>query len=257
VSLNNADKHRLNLKCRISSNIRSLALQCRKPKESSTLCWFSFQCRNILMSNISLDNIFSRFILKCWAFSDVDHSQTSNIFKSRTLSNIEHFQKSTIIKCRTKNVLFNVEKFEVSFKTSRMSNVKYFSRSNFSFSRKKNHQEISNKCCKLQKKMLTNTSQRNDDSARRLMGSRIIESAAYCNQILLARLYIDRAQNTSVNWMIRLLLSLLCWPKVILLSGGHCTFNLRYSFVNGILFVCLTLSLLVNSDWSCFVLWAL
>jgi hypothetical protein len=36
-------------------------------------------------------------------------------------------------------------------------------------------------------------------SARRLMGSRIIESAAYCNQILLAQSYIDRAQNTSVN----------------------------------------------------------
>ncbi len=28
-------------------------------------------------------------------------------------------------------------------------------------------------------------------------------------------------QNTSANWIIRLLLSLLCWPKVILLSGTH------------------------------------
>ncbi len=34
-------------------------------------------------------------------------------------------------------------------------------------------------------------------------------------------LYFNSAQNTSVNWIIRLLLALLCWPKVILLSGGH------------------------------------
>ncbi len=27
---------------------------------------------------------------------------------------------------------------------------------------------------------------------------------------------------TSVNWIIRLMLSLLIWPKVIQLSGGHC-----------------------------------
>ncbi len=49
-------------------------------------------------------------------------------------------------------------------------------------------------------------------SARRLMGSGIIESAAYCNQISLTQVYIN----------IRLMLSLSCWPKVILLSGGHC-----------------------------------
>ncbi len=54
------------------------------------------------------------------------------------------------------------------------------------------------------------------------MGSRIIESAAYCYQILLAHLYTHSAQNTSVNWIIRLSLSLWCRPKVILLSGGHC-----------------------------------
>jgi hypothetical protein len=30
------------------------------------------------------------------------------------------------------------------------------------------------------------------------MGSRLIESAAYCNQIWLTQLYINRAQNTSV-----------------------------------------------------------
>jgi hypothetical protein len=59
-------------------------------------------------------------------------------------------------------------------------------------------------------------------SARRLIGSRIIVSAAYCNPKLLAHLYFNSTQNTSVNWIIRLLLSLLCWPKVILLSGGHC-----------------------------------
>jgi hypothetical protein len=59
--------------------------------------------------------------------------------------------------------------------------------------------------------------------ARRLMGSRIIESAAYCNQISLAQVYINRAQNISFNGIIRLLLSLLSRPKVILLSGGHCT----------------------------------
>ena len=59
-------------------------------------------------------------------------------------------------------------------------------------------------------------------SARRLIGSRIIESAAYCNQKLLAHLYLNSTQNTSVNWIIRLLLSLVCRPKVILLSGGHC-----------------------------------
>ncbi len=50
----------------------------------------------------------------------------------------------------------------------------------------------------------------------------IIESAAYCNQKLLAHFYLNTTQNTSVNWIIRLLLSLLCWPKVILLSSGNC-----------------------------------
>jgi hypothetical protein len=64
------------------------------------------------------------------------------------------------------------------------------------------------------------------------MGSRIIESAACCNQILSAQLYISRAQITSVNWIIRLLVSLLCRPKMIPLSGGHCTKLLdRYDFV--------------------------
>jgi hypothetical protein len=59
-------------------------------------------------------------------------------------------------------------------------------------------------------------------SARRLIGSRIKESAAYCNQKLLAYLYLDSVQNTSANWIIRLLLLPLCWPKVIILSGGNC-----------------------------------
>jgi hypothetical protein len=58
-------------------------------------------------------------------------------------------------------------------------------------------------------------------SARRLIGSRFIESAAYCNQKLLALLYNNSTQKTLVNWIIRLLLSLLCRPKVIL-CGGHC-----------------------------------
>ncbi len=47
--------------------------------------------------------------------------------------------------------------------------------------------------------------------------------AAYYNQNLLAHWYLNSTQNTSVNWIIRLLLWLLCWPKVILLSGGHCS----------------------------------
>ncbi len=41
--------------------------------------------------------------------------------------------------------------------------------------------------------------------ARRLIGSPIIESAAYCNQKLLAHLYLNSTQNTSVNWINRLL----------------------------------------------------
>ncbi len=57
-------------------------------------------------------------------------------------------------------------------------------------------------------------------SASRLIGPRIIESAACCNKNLLAY-----TQNTSINWIIQLLLSLLCWPKVILLSSGHCSSN--------------------------------
>ncbi len=61
-------------------------------------------------------------------------------------------------------------------------------------------------------------------TARRLIGSRMIESAAYCNQKLLAHLYLNSKQNTSVNWIIRLMLSLLCWPKVIVISGGHCMY---------------------------------
>jgi hypothetical protein len=60
-------------------------------------------------------------------------------------------------------------------------------------------------------------------NARRLMGSFILELAAYCNQILiLARLHRNCVKNTSVNWIIRLLLSLICRPKLIFWSGGHC-----------------------------------
>ncbi len=38
-------------------------------------------------------------------------------------------------------------------------------------------------------------------------------------------LHRSKIENTSVNWIIRLLPSLLCLPKVILLSGGHCIFD--------------------------------
>ncbi len=58
--------------------------------------------------------------------------------------------------------------------------------------------------------------------ARRLIGTRIIITVAYCNQILQAQLYINSAQNMSVNCIIWLLLPLLCQHKVILLNGGHC-----------------------------------
>ncbi len=63
------------------------------------------------------------------------------------------------------------------------------------------------------------------------MGSRSIESAAYCNQILLVQLYINSTQNTSANWIIRLLLSILCLPKMILFSGVHCIFLLSFHFL--------------------------
>ncbi len=58
---------------------------------------------------------------------------------------------------------------------------------------------------------------------RRLIGWRIIESAAHCNHKLLALLYLISTQNTSVNWIFWILLSLFCWSKVILISGGHCS----------------------------------
>ena len=60
-------------------------------------------------------------------------------------------------------------------------------------------------------------------SYRRLIRSRIIISAAYCNQILLVPLYLNSTQNTLVDCISWLLLSLLCWHKLILLSGGHCS----------------------------------
>ncbi len=59
-------------------------------------------------------------------------------------------------------------------------------------------------------------------NAHRLIGSQIIESAAYSNHIFMAPLWFNSTQNSLVNWIIWFLLSLLCWPKVILLSGGHC-----------------------------------
>jgi hypothetical protein len=57
-------------------------------------------------------------------------------------------------------------------------------------------------------------------SVQCLIGYRIIESATYCYQIVLAQLHKNSTQNTSVNCIIRILLSLFCRPKVILLSGG-------------------------------------
>ncbi len=65
-----------------------------------------------------------------------------------------------------------------------------------------------------------------------LIGSRIVESAAYCNQKLLTLLYLKKSQITSVNWIIRLLLSLLSCPKVIVLSCGHCV-TVKYALNQG------------------------
>ena len=54
--------------------------------------------------------------------------------------------------------------------------------------------------------------------------------------MLLVSLFPNSTQNTSVNLIIRLFLSLLICPKVILLSDGHCTimaniiFGLKFKF---------------------------
>ena len=66
---------------------------------------------------------------------------------------------------------------------------------------------------------------------RRLIGSRIIELAAYYNQILMVPLNKNSTQKMLVDWIIRLFLSLLCWPKVILLSGRHRIFFLTQKLV--------------------------
>ena len=66
-------------------------------------------------------------------------------------------------------------------------------------------------------------------SACRSIRSRIIESAAFCNQIFHVPLYINSTQNSWFSWIVRLLLSLLCWPKTILLSSGHCSQNRKYN----------------------------
>ncbi len=57
-------------------------------------------------------------------------------------------------------------------------------------------------------------------STRRLIESRIIESAEYCNQILLVPWYPNSTKNTSVNWISQLLLSLLYWAKAVVLNQG-------------------------------------
>ncbi len=82
-------------------------------------------------------------------------------------------------------------------------------------------------------------------SARHLIESRIIRSATYCNQILLAPLHINNTLNTSVIWIIRLLLSLLGPSKVILLCGRH----LFESEFYGKMFFFL-LQLLLPTIWS-------
>jgi len=47
----------------------------------------------------------------------------------------------------------------------------------------------------------------------------------------MAPLYFNSTHNTLVNWIIRLLLSLLCWPKVILLSYWlkNCQWNKMFA----------------------------
>ncbi len=65
--------------------------------------------------------------------------------------------------------------------------------------------------------ILTDT---NKYSAHPLIGSRIIESVAYCNQKLLALSYPNSTQNTSVNCIIRLLLSLFADPKWFYWAAG-------------------------------------
>ena len=79
--------------------------------------------------------------------------------------------------------------------------------------------------------------------------SNLIESVAYCYQILLVPFYTNSTQKTSVNWIIRLILhvSLLCWPKVILLSGGHCINKLHVHF-----FSCYTKGFLLESSSTCY-----
>jgi len=59
-------------------------------------------------------------------------------------------------------------------------------------------------------------------------------SAAYCNQILYWTgpiIYLYSTQK-SVNWINRLLLSILCWFKAILLSGRHRNFEVNSTIPN-------------------------
>ncbi len=51
-------------------------------------------------------------------------------------------------------------------------------------------------------------------SAHRLIGSRIIESAAFCNQILLAQIYLQYIKQ-SLNWII------LLWPSILLAAQSN------------------------------------
>jgi hypothetical protein len=58
---------------------------------------------------------------------------------------------------------------------------------------------------KLFKNSDSQISNQRDYSARRLIGSQIIESAAYCNQIFLVQFCLNGKQNTSDNLIIWLL----------------------------------------------------
>ncbi len=58
-------------------------------------------------------------------------------------------------------------------------------------------------------------------SARRLIGSRIIESAAYCNHILMAPLYLNSTQNTLPVLLLAKLAIKTCHFRLFLLKIAY------------------------------------
>ena len=64
-------------------------------------------------------------------------------------------------------------------------------------------------------------------NAPRLMGSRIIELAAYCNQILLVTLYRYTITFGYLDHMANVITFML--SKAILLSDGHCILNKNFA----------------------------